>query len=99
MSEDLLSLTAQIVSAHVKKNTVEVADFPALIRDVFRTLSGLGEAPPAPAADTAKPAVPAHEVGVRLAHHLHGVREEDDYVETAFDDGTWTVDRSVPVEI
>ena len=45
MSEDLLALTAQIVSAHVTKNTVEVADLPALIRDVFRTLSGLGEAP------------------------------------------------------
>jgi predicted transcriptional regulator len=59
MAEDLLALTAQIVSAHVMKNAVEVADLPALIRDVFRTLSGLGEAAPAPAADTAKPAVPA----------------------------------------
>jgi predicted transcriptional regulator len=59
MSEDLLALTAQIVSAHVKKNSVEVGDLPALIRDVFRTLSGLGETAPAPAADAAKPAVPA----------------------------------------
>ncbi|MGD0432675.1 MAG: MucR family transcriptional regulator [Acetobacteraceae bacterium] len=59
MSEDLLALTAQIVSAHVQKNTVEVADLPALIRDVFRTLSGLGEAAPAPAPEAAKPAVPA----------------------------------------
>jgi predicted transcriptional regulator len=61
MSEDVLALTAQIVSAHVKKNAVEVADLPALIRDVFRTLSGLGETAPAaaPVADTAKPAVPA----------------------------------------
>src|SRR5580698_9259223 len=59
MSEDLLALTAQIVSAHVKKNAVEVGDLPALIRDVFRTLSGLGEAAPAPVADAAKPAVPA----------------------------------------
>jgi predicted transcriptional regulator len=59
MSEDVLTLTAQIVSAHVKKNAVEVADLPTLIREVFRTLSGLGEAAPAPVADTAKPAVPA----------------------------------------
>jgi predicted transcriptional regulator len=60
MSEDVLALTAQIVSAHVTKNTVEVGDLPALIRDVFRTLSGLGgESAPTPAADTAKPAVPA----------------------------------------
>jgi predicted transcriptional regulator len=59
MSEDVLALTAQIVSAHVKKNAVEVGDLPALIRDVFRALSGLGEAAPAPVAEAAKPAVPA----------------------------------------
>ena len=56
MSEDVLALTAQIVSAHVTKNAVDVGDLPALIRDVFRTLSGLGDAP-APAVETAKPAV------------------------------------------
>ena len=59
MSEDLLALTAQIVSAHVKKNTVEVGDIPTLIRDVYKTLSGLGDAAPAPVAEAAKPAVPA----------------------------------------
>ncbi len=42
MSEDVLALTAQIVSAHVTKNAVEVGDLPGLIRDVFRTLSSLG---------------------------------------------------------
>ena len=59
MSEDVLALTAQIVSAHVTKNTVDVGGLPTLIRDVFRTLSTLGEAAPVPVADTAKPAVPA----------------------------------------
>ena len=59
MSEDLLALTAQIVSAHVTKNTVEVGELPTLIRDVYRTLLGLGDAAPAPAAEAAKPAVPA----------------------------------------
>jgi predicted transcriptional regulator len=59
MSEDLLALTAQIVSAHVTKNSVEVGDLPTLIRDVFRTLSGLGGTAPAPVTETAKPAVPA----------------------------------------
>ena len=59
MSEDLLALTAQIVSAHVTKNTVEVGEVPTLIRDVYRTLLGLGDAAPAPAAEAAKPAVPA----------------------------------------
>ena len=68
MTEDVLALTAQIVSAHVKKNAVEAGELPVLIRDVFRTLSGLGDSPapaavslsaPAPAAEAAKPAVPA----------------------------------------
>jgi predicted transcriptional regulator len=59
MSEDVLALTAQIVSAHVTKNPVDVADLSALIRDVFRTLSGLSEPAPAPVVEAAKPAVPA----------------------------------------
>jgi len=64
MTEDVLSLTAQIVSAHVTKNSVEVSDLPNLIRDVFSTLSSLGQTPAAapvaaPAAETAVPAVPA----------------------------------------
>lgn len=58
MSEDLLALTAQIVSAHVTKNSVEVGDLPELIRDVFQTLSGLGDAPP-PEAAAVRSAVPA----------------------------------------
>ena len=59
MSEDVLALTAQIVSAHVTKNTVDVGDLPGLIRDVFRALSTLGEAAPAPAPEATKPVVPA----------------------------------------
>jgi predicted transcriptional regulator len=59
MPEDLLALTAQIVSAHVTKNQVEVGDLPALIRNVFTTLTGLGEAPQATQAEAAKPAVSA----------------------------------------
>jgi predicted transcriptional regulator len=59
MSEDILALTAQIVSAHVKQNTVETGELPALIRDIFKTLSGLGDAPPAAVVEAAKPAVSA----------------------------------------
>lgn len=62
MADDVLALTAQIVSAHVTKNTVDAGDLPALIRDVFNTLSGLGEDAPAPRAaepEAARPAVPA----------------------------------------
>jgi predicted transcriptional regulator len=59
MPEDLLALTAQIVSAHVTKNSVEVGELPGLIRNVFKTLTGLGDVQPAPAAEAAKPAVSA----------------------------------------
>jgi predicted transcriptional regulator len=55
MSDDVLGLTAQIVSAHVTKNTVPVEELPALIREVYKTLSTVGEAP-APV-EALKPAV------------------------------------------
>lgn len=38
----LLSLTTNIVAAHVSNNSVAVGDLPALIRDVFQTLSSVG---------------------------------------------------------
>jgi predicted transcriptional regulator len=42
MSETLITLTSDIVSAHVANNDVEVADVPTLIRAVHTALSGLG---------------------------------------------------------
>ena len=39
---DLLSLTTEIVSSHVANNTVPQSEMPALIEQVFRTLSNLG---------------------------------------------------------
>jgi predicted transcriptional regulator len=56
MSEDVLGLTAQIVSAHVMKNVVPVEELPALIREVYKTLSTVGDTP-APV-EALKPAVP-----------------------------------------
>lgn len=56
MSEDVLGLTAQIVSAHVTKNAVPVEDLPSLIREVYKTLSTVGEAAPPPP-EALKPAV------------------------------------------
>ena len=55
MSDDVLGFTAQIVSAHVTKNAVPVEELPALIREVYKTLSTVGEAP-APV-EALKPAV------------------------------------------
>ena len=42
---DLLALTADIVSSHVANNSVSVNDVPQLIQNVFATLSGLTAAP------------------------------------------------------
>jgi predicted transcriptional regulator len=53
--ETLITLTADIVSAHVSNNSVAVNDLPALIQNVHGALSGLGtrkeepEARPEPA--------------------------------------------------
>jgi predicted transcriptional regulator len=56
-TDAVLALTAQIVSAHVAKNTVEPDKLPDLIREVYRTLSTVGEAQVD--ASKPKPAVPA----------------------------------------
>jgi predicted transcriptional regulator len=55
-SPDVLGLTAQIVSAHVSNNAVAPDALPALIQEVYRTLSGVGKEP-APV-DKPQPAVP-----------------------------------------
>ncbi|MFA7275625.1 MAG: MucR family transcriptional regulator [Pseudobdellovibrionaceae bacterium] len=39
---DLLSLTTEIVAAHLAGNTIPAAEIPALIERVYRTLSTLG---------------------------------------------------------
>lgn len=43
--DDLLTLTADIVSSHVANNTVAVSDLPHLIENVYNALSRLGSAP------------------------------------------------------
>lgn len=53
---DVLALTAQIVSAHVSKNNVMPDALPALIQDVYRTLSTVGREPAQ--AEKPQPAVP-----------------------------------------
>ncbi len=56
-SDELKTLTTQIVSAHVSNNTVAVSDLPALIKKIYHTWAGASaEAPPAP--ERPQPAVP-----------------------------------------
>ncbi len=47
--ETLVTLVADIVSAHVSNNSVSVSDMPTLIQNVHSALSGLTSAEPAPA--------------------------------------------------
>jgi predicted transcriptional regulator len=42
MNENLITLTADIVSAHVSNNSVAVNDLPQLIQNVHGALTGLG---------------------------------------------------------
>jgi predicted transcriptional regulator len=57
MSEDLLTLTADIVSAHVGNNVVAVGDLPNLISSVHKALSAAAH-PIAPTTPKEAPAVP-----------------------------------------
>ncbi len=45
MKETLITLTSDIVAAHVSNNDVAVADLPGLITNVYAALANLGEAP------------------------------------------------------
>ncbi|HTS92804.1 MAG TPA: MucR family transcriptional regulator [Stellaceae bacterium] len=56
-TKELLSLTTEIVAAHVSNNTVAANDLPQLISSVYQSLAGVGKAP-APAAERPEPAVP-----------------------------------------
>ena len=48
LNETLITLTADIVSAHVSNNSVAVNDLPQLIQNVHNALSGLGQRAPEP---------------------------------------------------
>ncbi|MEO6388698.1 MAG: MucR family transcriptional regulator [Croceibacterium sp.] len=47
MSEMLITLTSDIVAAHVSNNGVAVDELPQLIQNVYGALAGLGNAAPA----------------------------------------------------
>jgi predicted transcriptional regulator len=52
---DILALTAQIVSAHISNNTVAADSLPALIQEVYKTLTNAGKEAITP--DRPQPAV------------------------------------------
>ena len=56
-NEMLVTLTADIVAAHVSNNSVAVSDLPLLIANVHGALAGLGTKAPEPEAKKQEPAV------------------------------------------
>lgn len=46
LNETLITLTSDIVAAHVSNNSVSVEDVPSLISNVYGALAGLGESAP-----------------------------------------------------
>ncbi len=55
--DELLTLTTEIVAAHVANNSVAMSDLPQLIEQVYKTLANVGTEQPA-AAERPQPAVP-----------------------------------------
>ncbi len=55
-NQNVLGLTAQIVSAHVSNNSVTPDALPSLIQEVYRTLAGVEKEPMS--VDKPQPAVP-----------------------------------------
>jgi predicted transcriptional regulator len=70
-SSSVLGLTAQIVSAHVSNNVVSPDALPLLIRQVYRTLAGVGTRSAQP--ERPQPAVPIK----KSVFHDHIVCLED----------------------
>ena len=67
VSETLITLTSDIVAAHVSNNSVAVDELPTLIKNVYGALSGLGaaaqeEARPEPAVSIRASVKPDHLV-------------------------------------
>jgi predicted transcriptional regulator len=57
LNETLITLTADIVSAHVSNNSVAVNDLPTLIQNVHNALTGLGGRTEEPEVKKQEPAV------------------------------------------
>jgi predicted transcriptional regulator len=53
--------TTQIVAAYVAANSLNQDDLPALIKSVYSSLTGLGEAETEPVAEPLQPAVPVRK--------------------------------------
>ncbi len=76
IDETLITLTSDIVAAHVSNNSVAVDDLPTLITNVFGALAGLGKAAPVvepvlePAVSIRNSVKPEHVVCIECGQKL-----------------------------
>jgi predicted transcriptional regulator len=88
VSMEVLGLTAQIVSAHVSHNSVPADHLPALIQEIYRTLSGMGREPaiivekPSPAVPVKKSIFPDYLVCLEDGKKLKMLKR---HLSTAYD--------------
>lgn len=85
--QNVLGLTAQIVSAHVSNNSVPPDALPALIQEVYKTLSGVGKEPaqperPQPAVPVKKSVFPDHIICLEDGKKLKMLKR---HLKTAYD--------------
>lgn len=87
-SAELLSLTADIVAAHVSNNSVATADLPVLIDQVYKTLASVGGEPepveekPVPAVPVKKSITPDHIICLEDGKKLKMLKR---HLKTAYD--------------
>jgi len=90
LSRHLLALSAQIVAAHAGNNSVRADALPEIIRNVFKTLSGLSpsgtDAPVVPAHTHADRGHHAHDHAAHHTSHAHNVYVHPTYGQTVFGD-------------
>ncbi len=85
---ELLSLTTNIVAAHVSNNSVAVTDLPMIIRDVYETLSNVGTTRereperPSPAVPIKKSVTPEYIVCLEDGKKLKMLKR---HLKTAYD--------------
>ncbi len=87
-SAELLSLTADIVAAHVSNNSVATAELPVLIDQVYKTLASVGGEPepveekPVPAVSVKKSVTPDYIVCLEDGKKLKMLKR---HLKTAYD--------------
>lgn len=84
---DALTLTVDIVTAHLSNNAVSVDALPTLIQDVYRSLTGAGREPPetdkpVPAVPVKKSIFPDHLVCLEDGQKLKMLKR---HLKTAYD--------------